>query len=125
MATKDVKRSIPAAQPRRRYNPQLKIRAYETLYRLNRGFNITAFHFERLEELDILDADDLRALRAYHSTCEEVRALTNADLMLLLESQEQQDAVRFQNQRLNWENRIRQPLKLPKPKNKTPSARKP
>jgi hypothetical protein len=126
MATKDVKRSIRAAQPeRRRSNPQLKIRAYETLYRLNRAFNITNFNFGRLEELDIFSSDDLRALRAYRSTCEEIRALTNADLLLLLESQEQEDAVHFQNLRLKWEKRIRQPLKLPRRQSKKPSARKP
>ncbi len=107
MADTQVKRSIPAAQPkRRRLDHHVKLRGFEALYHLNRGFNITAFNFERLERLGLMRPRDLRAFR--HMS-EEVRALANSDLLLILEERETEDAVRFQKLRLKWQKRLKEP----------------
>jgi len=47
-------------------------------------------------------------LRAYRSTSEEIRALTNADLLLVLHEQEMEDSVRFQKLRVKWERRLKE-----------------
>jgi hypothetical protein len=40
---------------------------------------------------------------------EEVRALANSDLLLILEERETEDAVRFQKLRLKWQKRLKEP----------------
>src|SRR5215831_10704995 len=101
MAAKNLKRSIPSAQlPRRRRNRYLKIRAYEGLHDLNRGFQITLNNLDRLDGLAVFPPDHLRACR---NMAEELRALANFRLLATLQEVESQNALRFQNLRLKWE----------------------
>lgn len=103
MAEKDLKRSIPSAQPeRRRSNPHLRLRAYEMLFHLNRGFSTVAKSLDWLERLPIFQRDKLRI---YRNMSEEVRALTNTALVAMIGDTESQDALRFEKLRLKWERR--------------------
>lgn len=107
MAEKDLKRSIPSVQPkRRRINPHLRLRAYETLFHLNRGFTLTLINLDRLAGLGIIPAG---YLRPYRVMAEELRALTNTKLLAGLESQESREALRYQNMRLKWERPSKEP----------------
>jgi len=103
MAAKDLKRSIPSVQlQRRRRNRYLKIRAYEGLHDLNRGFQITLNSLDRLDKLAIFHHE---TLLAYRNMAEELRAIANAQLLAALRDAESQDALRFQKLRLKWEQR--------------------
>lgn len=103
MAEKDLKRSIPSAQPKRqRSNPHLRLRAFEMLFHLNRGFGTVAKNLDWLERLPIFQRDKLRV---YRNMSEEVRALTNTALAGMLRDTESQDALRFEKLRLKWERR--------------------
>jgi hypothetical protein len=119
MAAKNLKRSIRSAQLKRhRRNPYLKIRKYETLHDLNRGFQIAARTLDRLERFAPVQRDKLRA---YRQMSEEVRALANMTMLETLHKAEMRDAGRFGKLRLKWEQRP-----FPKmPKTKPAAAAKP
>src|SRR5215813_12674527 len=109
MAKKDLKRSIPSAQPRRRrLNLHLRPQVYETMFHLNRGFTVDLINLDRLVRLGFFRAEYLRPC---HTMTEEVRALTNTKLLAMLEGRESRDAVKFQNIRLNRERSIKEPTK--------------
>jgi len=55
----------------------------------------------------------------------EARALTNADLLLVLHQQELDDSVHCQKLRLKWERSLKQPPTLSKPQNEKLTTRKP
>jgi hypothetical protein len=119
MATIQVKRSIPSAQPkRRRLNPRFKHRLYETLYDLNRGFTTTIECFERLERLAFFRRD---YLRAFHNLADELRARTNHELTETLRDREQRESAQFGRLRVKWERRFRSPGDAAlKPRSKKP-----
>ena len=111
MAEKELKRSIPSVQlKRRRPNPHLRLRAFEMLFHLNRGFATVVKNLDLLERIPIFQRDKLRV---YRTMSEEVRALTNTALAAMIGDTESQDAGRFQKLRLRREQR---PFsKAPKP----------
>jgi hypothetical protein len=93
MAAKDVKRSIQTAQAKRlRLNPHLRLRVYETLYHLNRGFTLTVMNLDRLERLGLFRRD---YLRAYRHMAEELRAKTNSELTSTLHTREWKESAMF------------------------------
>ena len=78
MADNETKRSRPSAQPkRRRSNPRLKNRLYETVYDLNRAFGVILETFDRLQRFGFFRRD---YLRAFHNMADELRARTNHEL---------------------------------------------
>ena len=107
MADTKVKRSILPAQPkRRRLDRRLKNRLYETVYDLNRGFNLVLETFERLERQAFFRRDYIRAFR---NIADELRAKTNHELTETLRDREQREAAEFGRLCRKWEKRFRSP----------------
>ena len=116
MADTKVKRSTPLAQPkRRRLDRRLKNRLYETVYDLNRGFNLVLETFERLERQGFFRRD---YLRAFHNMADELRAKTNYELTETLHDGEQREAAQFGRIRAKWERRFRDDTPQRPPKNR-------
>jgi hypothetical protein len=116
MADKNLKRSTPLAQPkRRRLDTRRKNRLYETVYDLNRGFAVILETFERLERQAFFRRDYIRAFR---NMADELRARTNHELTESLRDREQREAADFGRLCRKWERRFqspeRAPLKLPR-----------
>jgi hypothetical protein len=116
MADKEVKRSTPLAQPkRRRLDTRRKNRLYETVYDLNRGFAVILETFERLERQAFFRRDYLRAFR---NMADELRAKTNYELTATLRDREQREAAEFGRLCVKWARRFQSPktarLKLPR-----------
>ena len=116
MADTKVKRSTPLAQPKRqRLDRRLKNRLYESVYDLNRGFNLVLETFERLERQAFFRGDYLRAFR---NMADELRARTNHELTETLRDREQREAAEFGRLCRKWERRFQSPerasLKLPR-----------
>ena len=107
MADTKVKRSILPAQPkRRRLDRRLKNRLYETVYDLNRGFNLVLETFERLERQAFFRRDYIRAFR---NIADELRAKTNYELTATLRDREQREAAEFGRLCRKWERRFKSP----------------
>jgi hypothetical protein len=107
MADTKVKRSILAAQPkRRRLDYRRKSRLYESVYDLNRGFFIVLETFGRLERQAFFRRDYLRAFR---NMAEELRAKANYELTATLRDHEQQEAAQFGRLCRKWERRLKNP----------------
>src|SRR5436309_15123396 len=107
MADTKVKRSTLTAQPkRRRLDRRLKNRLYETVYDLNRGFNLVLEVFERLERQAFFRRDYIRAFR---NIADELRARTNHELTETLRDHEQREAAQFGRLCRKWERRFKSP----------------
>jgi len=104
MANKQVKRSIPLAQPKRQHlDYRRKSRLYESVYDLNRGFLIVLETLERLERKAFFRRDYLRAFR---NIAEELLARANNELTATLRDHEQRDAAHFGRLCRKWERRF-------------------
>src|SRR5205807_9592885 len=120
MADTESKRSRPSAQPkRRRLNRTLKNRQYETVYDLNRGFNLILEIFERIERQAFFRRD---YIRAFHTMADELRARANYELTETLRDHEGKDSAQFGRLRLKWERRFQNShrTKVKRSKIKTP-----
>jgi hypothetical protein len=111
MASTDVKRSTPGLQPNRprpHSSPGAdseKLRAYHTLYRLNRAFELVRLNLNRLKELGFRHL----FLEEFLSLAEELRAETNFKLIMALSEREQEDWVQFGVLTREREKRLRDP----------------
>jgi hypothetical protein len=104
MATNETKRSRPSAQPkRRRLSRILKNHLYETVYDLNRGFNVVLEVYERLERQAFFRRD---YIRAFHNMADELRAKTNYELTATLHDTEQKDSAQFGRIHSKWQRRF-------------------
>lgn len=77
-----------------------KLRAYQCLHALNRGFEITLHRLEQLEEVGLFR---LEFLNAYKVMLEHVRAQANEELMSTLRDYEQKESARFDRMEREWE----------------------
>jgi hypothetical protein len=87
-------------------NPPAKARIYESLYRLNQGFEISLFSLEQLEQLGIFEADELRALKI---ALEHTRAQANEEITEALQQYEGEQAVGFEQMEREREKRFKDP----------------
>jgi ribosomal protein L13E len=87
-------------------NPPSKTRVYESLYRLNRGFEISLLSLEQLEQLGIFEVEDLRALKI---ALEHTRAQANEELTEALQQYESEQAIRFDQMEREREKRFKDP----------------
>jgi hypothetical protein len=108
MAASNVTRSIPAAQSRStgRHVKYLKIRTYQHLHALSRGFQIVADNLERMESLGIFRGDYLRNFRGFAL---ELQAEINHKLLGILMALEGEDACRFGKIRTARDKRLKTP----------------
>ena len=101
MASTEVKRSVRAAQPKRRsLTSRQKNRLYEAVYDLNRGFGMTLDAFKRLERLEFFRG---QYVRAFLNMTAEIRARTNHELTGALRDWEQGETAELGQLRLRWE----------------------
>src|SRR5215469_17075257 len=91
MAKRKVTRSLPVAQLKRRPR-YFKIKVYEALHHLNRGFVITLNNLERLQALGMLRAGYLPTLRGLTG---ELQAEFNHHVLEILHAIEEKDWYRF------------------------------
>lgn len=80
-------------------NPR-KLRLYESLYTLNRGFEITLLSLNRIRQLDFFRRE---FLDAYTVMIEHTRAQANEELIHSLRDFEQQESFRFDQLQRQWE----------------------
>ena len=83
-----------------------KLRLYEALYSLNRGFEATLLSLERLEHLGMFRLENLNALKI---TLEHTRAEANEELIQTLQDYEQEESARFDRMEREWENQLKDP----------------
>jgi len=83
-----------------------KLRLYEALYSLNRGFEATLLSLERLERLGIFRLENLNALKV---TLEHTRAEANEELVQTLQDYEQEESARFDRMEREWEDQLKDP----------------
>lgn len=83
-----------------------RLRAYEAVYWLNRGFEATLLSLERLERLGIFS---LEYLNEYKVRIEHTRAQANEELTETLHEHEMEDGVRFERMEHEWENQHKDP----------------
>jgi hypothetical protein len=83
-----------------------KLRLYEALYSLNRGFEATLLSLERLEHLGMFRLENLNALKV---ALEHTRAETNEELVQTLQDYEQEESARFDRMEREWENQLKDP----------------
>lgn|SRR5581483_6647764 len=88
------------------WNPPSKARLYESLYTLNRGFEISLLSLEQLEQLGIFEAEEMRALK---TALEHTRAQANEEITEALQQYESEQAVRFDQMEREWEKRLKDP----------------
>ena len=87
-------------------NPPSKTRLYESLYRLNHGFEISLLSLEQLEQLGIFEADELRTLKI---ALEHTRAQANEEITEALQQYESEQAVHFDQMEHEREKRFKDP----------------
>lgn len=83
-----------------------KLRLYEALYSLNRGFEATLLSLERLEHLGIFRLENLNALKV---SLEHTRAEANEELVQTLQDYEQEESARFDRMEREWEDQLKDP----------------
>src|SRR6185312_10926528 len=88
------------------WNPPSKARLYESLYRLNRGFEISLLSLEQLEQLGIFGAEEMRALK---TALEHTRAETNEEITEALQQYESEQAAHFDHLEQQREKRFKDP----------------
>ncbi|SRR6266481_4699277 len=81
-----------------------KFTIYQTLFTLNQGIELLLFTFGELEQLGVLGPDQLRSCQII---TEELQARANHEVTEALQKREDEDAVRLQNLRFEWEARLR------------------
>jgi molecular chaperone DnaK (HSP70) len=84
----------------------VKLRLYEALYSLNRGFEATLLSLERLEHLGMFRLENLNAFKV---TLEHTRAEANEELIQTLQDYEQEESARFDRMEREWENQLKDP----------------
>ena len=88
------------------WNPPSKARFYESLYTLNRGFEISLLSLEQLEQLGIFGAEELKALKV---SLERTRAQANEEITEALQHYESEQAVHFDHMEREREKRFKDP----------------
>jgi hypothetical protein len=83
-----------------------KTRVYESLYALNRGFEITLLSLERLERLGMFRLEHLNAFKV---SLEHTRAQANEELIQTLQGYEEEEAARFNSMEREWEKQYKNP----------------
>lgn len=83
-----------------------KARIYETLYALNRGFEISLLSLEQLEQLGLFEAEELRALKI---SLEHTWAQANEEITEALQQYESEQAVQFDQMEREREKRFKDP----------------
>ena len=83
-----------------------KLRVYETLFHLNRGFEIVLINLERLVRLGGFPR---QYLTAYSHQLQELRALTNEELTDTLNQRELEDAYHYERLRKRFEKKLKDP----------------
>lgn len=86
--------------------PLTKLRFYEALYDLNRGFEATIQVLARLETLKFFRAEYLDALK---TRLEYARAQANEELIDTLQSYEREDSGRLEEAQREWEKQQQDP----------------
>jgi len=87
-------------------NPPSKARLYESLFTLNRGFEISLLSLEQLEQLGIFEAEEMRALRI---ALEHTRAQANEEITEALQQYESEEAAHFNQMEQEREKRFKDP----------------
>lgn len=88
------------------WNPPSKARLYESLYTLNRGFEISLLSLEQLEQLGIFEAEELHTLKI---ALEHTRAQANEEITEALQQYESEQAVHFDHLEREQEKRFKDP----------------
>ncbi len=83
-----------------------KTRLYESLYALNRGFEITLLSLERLERLGMFRLEELNAFKV---ALEHTRAQANEELIDTLQEYEQEQSAQFDQMEREWEKQLKDP----------------
>lgn len=83
-----------------------KLRVYEALYSLNRGFEATLLSLEQLERMGMFRLDHLNAFKV---VLEHTRAEANNELIQSLSDYEQEESARFDQMRREWEDQRKDP----------------
>jgi hypothetical protein len=83
-----------------------KTRVYESLYALNRGFEITLLSLERLENLGMFRLEHLNAFKV---SLEHTRAQANEELIETLHEYELEQSAHFDGMEREWEGRLKDP----------------
>lgn len=83
-----------------------KTRVYESLYALNRGFEITLLSLEQLERLGMFRIEHLNAFKV---SLERIRAEANEELIETLQEYEQEESARFDRMERDWEKQYQDP----------------
>lgn len=83
----------------------LKLRTYETVHHLNRGFELVLMNLERLRNFGFRR----EFLNHFRDMAEELRAETNHELMETLHQRELEDWTRFGRRNHRREKRLRDP----------------
>jgi hypothetical protein len=83
-----------------------KLRVYEALYSLNRGFEATLLSLEQLERLGMFRLDHLNAFKV---VLEHTRAEANDELTHSLSDYEQEESARFDRMQREWEDQRKDP----------------
>lgn len=83
-----------------------KTRVYESLYALNRGFEITLISLERLERLGMFRLEHLNAFKV---SLEHTRAQANEELIQTLQEYEEEETGRFESMEREWQKRYEDP----------------
>ena len=83
-----------------------KTRVYESLYTLNRGFEITLLSLERLERIGLFRLEHLNAFKV---SLEHTRAQANEELVQTLQGYEEEESARFDSMEREWEKQYQDP----------------
>jgi len=83
-----------------------KLRLYEVLYSLNRGFEAALLSLERLEHLGIFRLENLNAFKV---SLEHARAQANGELVQTLQDYEEEESLRFDRMEREWKDQLEDP----------------
>ena len=83
-----------------------KLRLYEALYSLNRGFEDTLSSLERLEHLGMFRLEHLNAFKV---ALEHTRAEANEELVQTLQEHELAESARFEGMKREWDDQHKDP----------------
>ena len=83
-----------------------KTRIFESLYRLNHGFETSLLSLGELEQLGIFEAEELRAFKI---SLEHTRAQANEEIAEALQQYESEQAVQFDKMEREREKRFKDP----------------
>lgn len=83
-----------------------KLRVYEALYSLNRGFEATLLSLERLEHLGMFPLENLNAFKV---TLEHTRAQANQELIGTLQNYELDQSAHFDRMEREWQDQLKDP----------------